>query len=146
MYLTDELLDKVAKERNVTPLAHAFNVKLSDASDMYEEVKWSACLEKLAQNGIVARNDDELAQIMQVVEMVQAKHANDNQVQADSGIDLIKAAGEQLSRGLGIHSPEATAAYYSNVQDSQDKVSQFLGDPAVIMHMLALKDAADLVR
>lgn len=145
MYLTDELLDKVAKERNVTPLAHSFGVKVSDARDMYEEVKWSACLEKLAQNGVVARNDDELAQIMQVVEMVQAKHAAEGKAQADNGLDLIKAAGEQLSRGLGINSPEATSAHYSNVQDSQDKVSQFLGDPAVIMHMLALKDAAELV-
>jgi len=145
MYLTDELLNKVAQERKVTPLAHAFGVKLSDAHDMYEDVKWSACLEKLAQNGIVARNDDELAQIVQVVEMVQAKHANDVQDEANNGMSLVKLAGQHLSRGLGINSPEATSAHYSNVQDSQDKVSQYLGDPSVIMHMLALKDAASLV-
>lgn len=146
MYLTDELLEKVAKARNVTPLAHSFGVKLSDAIGMKDSVKLSACAETLAHNGYAGRNKDEQDELMNIAQMVEAKFAADADVQTDHSYSLFRLAGEKLAKELGVASPEASSSHYASMQDSADKTAQYLGDPSVIMHMLAIHDAAQLVK
>lgn len=137
--ITDEQLSKIAKDQNVKPLAHVFNVKLADARGMVEEVKQRAFVEKMAAHGFTCETNEELGHLLElgyVVEQIALKQAADQ-----AGNSVYKLAGEHLRRSIGGDAPEAADASRRAIDNAAAKVAQYATDDNVIMHMLALAEA-----
>jgi hypothetical protein len=124
-----------------TTLAEQFGVKVADAQLLLEDVKIRSYLDEMAKFGHVARDEASLERMVAVGRMAEAAAFKNALKRQDNDQSIFKDASEHLARSLGVDSPEASFSFEAEMDDSLQKTAQFVEDPQVIAHLLALSDA-----
>lgn len=139
----DDLLAKVASERQVTPLAHALDVKVADADDLLRHVAQQGFFDEMARYGFQPRSKEAAERMLEVANLLADQLENDTTDETD---EIFKAASETLHRSIGNQSPEAQAQFAASFDDSGLKTAQYVADPTVAKLLLARHDARTLLQ
>lgn len=132
--------NETTEQQNPTSLADAFGVKLADAHDMLDQVKWAAYFEQLAQHGHRPETDADVEQMAHVGQTLLSNHLTEKVSGEGSSQSVFKAAADHLQLSLGVDTPEATNAHNQAVQDAAEKTAAYAMDENVIAHLLALHE------